>query len=52
MLSLKNVNAIAHYTDWIIARSRRSACVERFYGIWYDLRLVPRMTKSNLYSQN
>ncbi len=51
MLSLKNVNAIAHYTDWIIAHVHVGALAWNgfmAFGIIYWL--IPRMTKSTLYS--
>ncbi|MEZ0131326.1 cbb3-type cytochrome c oxidase subunit I, partial [Flavobacterium sp. LBUM151] len=51
MLSLKNVNAIAHYTDWIIAHVHVGALAWNgfmSFGIIYWL--VPRMTKSKLFS--
>lgn len=51
MLSLKNVNAIAHYTDWIIAHVHVGALAWNgflTFGMIYWL--IPRMTKSKLYS--
>lgn len=51
MLSLKNVNAIAHFTDWIIAHVHVGALAWNgfmAFGIIYWL--VPRMTKGALYS--
>jgi cytochrome c oxidase cbb3-type subunit I/II len=46
---LENVNAIAHYTDWIIAHVHVGALAwNGFMALIYWL--VPRMTKSNLYS--
>jgi cytochrome c oxidase cbb3-type subunit I/II len=51
MLSLKNVNAIAHYTDWIIAHVHVGALAWNgfmAFGIIYWL--IPRMAKSTLYS--
>ena len=51
MLSLKNVNAIAHYTDWIIAHVHVGALAWNgfmAFGIIYWL--VPRMAKTTLYS--
>jgi cytochrome c oxidase cbb3-type subunit I/II len=36
MLSLKNVNAIAHYTDWIIAHVHVGALAWNGW-LWYDL---------------
>ena len=52
MLSLKNVNAIAHYTDWIIAHVHVGALAWNgfmSFGIIYWL--IPRMTKSTLFSK-
>lgn len=52
MLSLKNVNAIAHFTDWIIAHVHVGALAWNgfmTFGIIYWL--LPRLTKSSLYSQ-
>jgi len=52
MLSLKNVNAIAHFTDWIIAHVHVGALAWNgfmSFGIIYWL--IPRMTKSKLYSE-
>ncbi|WP_299390342.1 cytochrome-c oxidase, cbb3-type subunit I [uncultured Gelidibacter sp.] len=51
MLSLKNVNAIAHYTDWIIAHVHVGALAWNgflTFGMIYWL--IPRMTKSKLHS--
>ncbi|TRX25517.1 cytochrome-c oxidase, cbb3-type subunit I [Flavobacterium franklandianum] len=51
MLSLKNVNAIAHFTDWIIAHVHVGALAWNgfmAFGIIYWL--IPRMTKTALYS--
>jgi cytochrome c oxidase cbb3-type subunit I/II len=51
MLSLKNVNAIAHYTDWIIAHVHVGALAWNgfmSFGIIYWL--IPRMTKTTLFS--
>lgn len=51
MLSLKNVNAIAHFTDWIIAHVHVGALAWNgfmtFGMIYY---LVPKMWKTTLYS--
>jgi len=51
MLSLKNVNAIAHYTDWIIAHVHVGALAWNgfltFGMIYY---LVPKLFKTKLYS--
>ena len=52
MLSLKNVNAIAHYTDWIIAHVHVGALAWNgflIFGMIYWL--IPRLTKSKLYSE-
>ena len=50
-LSLKNVNAIAHFTDWIIAHVHVGALAWNgfltFGMIYY---LVPRLFKTKLYS--
>lgn len=51
MLSLKNVNAIAHFTDWIIAHVHVGALAWNgflTFGMIYWL--IPRMTNSKLYS--
>ena len=51
MLSLKNVNAIAHFTDWIVAHVHVGALAWNgfmTFGMIYWL--VPRMTKTKLYS--
>ncbi|PKQ46394.1 cytochrome-c oxidase, cbb3-type subunit I [Confluentibacter flavum] len=50
-LSLKNVNAIAHYTDWIIAHVHVGALAWNgflTFGMIYWL--VPRLFKTKLYS--
>jgi len=52
MLSLKNVNAIAHFTDWIIAHVHVGALAWNgflIFGMIYWL--LPRMTKTSLYSE-
>ena len=52
MLSLKNVNAIAHYTDWIIAHVHVGALAWNgflTFGMIYWL--IPRMTKTELFSK-
>lgn len=52
MLSLKNVNAIAHYTDWIISHVHVGALGWNgflTFGILYWL--VPRMWNTALYSR-
>ncbi|RRJ88969.1 cytochrome-c oxidase, cbb3-type subunit I [Flavobacterium macacae] len=51
MLSLKNVNAIAHFTDWIVAHVHVGALAWNgfmTFGMIYWL--IPRMTKTSLYS--
>lgn len=51
MLSLKNVNAIAHFTDWIIAHVHVGALAWNgfmTFGMLYWL--VPRLYKTKLYS--
>jgi cytochrome c oxidase cbb3-type subunit I/II len=52
MLSLKNVSAIAHYTDWIIAHVHVGALGWNgflTFGILYYL--IPKMFRTKLYSQ-
>ena len=52
-LSLKNVNAIAHFTDWIIAHVHVGALAWNgflTFGMIYWL--VPRMFKTKLFSTN
>lgn len=52
MLSLKNVNAIAHFTDWIIAHVHVGALAWNgfmCFGIMYWV--IPRMTKTELFSK-
>jgi len=52
MLSLKNVNAIAHFTDWIVAHVHVGALAWNgfmSFGIIYWL--MPRLTKSKLFSE-
>ncbi|MFC4816737.1 cytochrome-c oxidase, cbb3-type subunit I [Flavobacterium sp. GCM10023249] len=52
MLSLKNVNAIAHFTDWIVAHVHVGALAWNgfmTFGIVYWL--LPRLTKGEIYSQ-
>lgn len=52
MLSLKNVNAIAHYTDWIISHVHVGALGWNgflTFGILYWL--IPRLFNTNLYSK-
>lgn len=51
LLSLKNVNAIAHYSDWIIAHVHVGALAWNgflTFGMLYWM--VPRLFKTNLYS--
>ncbi|OYU81823.1 MAG: cytochrome C oxidase Cbb3 [Flavobacterium sp. BFFFF1] len=51
MLSLKNVNAIAHFTDWIIAHVHVGAMAwNGFMAFGMIYWLIPRMTKGKLYS--
>lgn len=52
MLSLKNVNAISHFTDWTIAHVHVGALGWNgfmIFGILYYL--IPRMYKTTLYSK-
>lgn len=52
MLSLKNVNAIAHFTDWIVAHVHVGALGWNgflTFGMLYWL--IPRIFKTNLYSK-
>lgn len=52
MLSLKNVNAIAHFTDWIVAHVHVGALGWNgflTFGILYWL--IPRMFRTELYSK-
>lgn len=52
MLSLKNVNAIAHFTDWIIAHVHVGALGWNgflTFGILYWL--IPKMFRTDLYSR-
>src|SRR5690554_4293273 len=51
MLSLKNVNAIAHYTDWIVAHVHVGALAWNGFMVFAIVYwLFPRMTKTELYS--
>jgi cytochrome c oxidase cbb3-type subunit I/II len=53
MLSLKNVNAISHFTDWTIAHVHVGALGWNgfmIFGLLYFL--VPRMWKTQLYSKS
>lgn len=52
MLALKNVNAIAHYTDWIISHVHMGALGWNgflTFGILYWL--IPKLFNTNLYSK-
>lgn len=52
LLSLKNVNAIGHFTDWIIAHVHVGALAWNgflIFGMTYWL--IPRMAKTTLYSE-
>lgn len=52
MLSFKNVNAIAHFTDWIVAHVHVGALAWNgfmTFGMIYWI--IPRITKTELYSQ-
>lgn len=52
MLSLKNVNAIAHFSDWVIAHVHVGALAWNgflTFGMLYWL--IPRMFKTKLYSK-
>ena len=51
MLSLKNVNAIAHYTDWIVAHVHVGALAwNGFMTFALIYWLIPRLTKTQLWS--
>ncbi|HLV13994.1 MAG TPA: cytochrome-c oxidase, cbb3-type subunit I [Xanthomarina sp.] len=51
MLSLKNVNAIGHFTDWIIAHVHVGALAwNGFLAFGMIYWLAPRLVKSKLYS--
>jgi len=51
MLSLKNVNAIAHYTDWIVAHVHVGTLGwNGFMAFGMTYWLIPRMTKTKLFS--
>jgi len=53
MLSLKNVNAIAHYTDWIIAHVHVGALAWNGFMVFaIAYWLLPRMAKTELYSKS
>ncbi|MGV1011718.1 MAG: cytochrome-c oxidase, cbb3-type subunit I [Flavobacterium sp.] len=52
MLSLKNVNAIAHFTDWIVAHVHVGTLAWNgfmMFGMIYWL--IPRLTKTTIYSK-
>ena len=52
MLALKNVNAIAHFTDWIIAHVHMGTLAWNgflTFGILYWL--IPKLFRTNLYSK-
>lgn len=52
MLSLKNVNAIAHFTDWVVAHVHVGALAWNgfmTFGMVYWI--IPRITKTKLFSQ-
>lgn len=52
MLSLKNVNAIAHFTDWIIAHVHVGALAwNGFLSFGMIYWIIPRITKTSLFSQ-
>ncbi|WP_420570873.1 cytochrome-c oxidase, cbb3-type subunit I [Kordia sp.] len=52
MLSLKNVNAIAHFTDWIIAHVHVGALAwNGFLAFGMIYWLVPKLFKTKLYSR-
>ena len=52
MLSLKNVNAIAHYTDWIVAHVHVGALAWNGFMVFAIVYwLLPRMAKTELYSK-
>ncbi|GAA3786414.1 cytochrome-c oxidase, cbb3-type subunit I [Corallibacter vietnamensis] len=52
MLSLKNVNAIAHFTDWVIAHVHVGALAwNGFLAFGMIYWLIPRLFKTELYSK-
>jgi cytochrome c oxidase cbb3-type subunit I/II len=52
MLALKNVNAIGHYTDWIVGHVHIGALAwNGFMAFGMIYWLLPRMWKTELYSQ-
>lgn len=51
MLSLKNVNAIAHFTDWIVAHVHVGALAWNGFMVFAILYwMIPRIYKTNLWS--
>jgi cytochrome c oxidase cbb3-type subunit I/II len=51
MLSLKNVNAIAHFTDWIVAHVHVGTLAwNGFMAFGMVYWLIPRLTKTKLFS--
>ena len=51
LLSLKNINAIAHFTDWVVAHVHVGALAwNGFLTFAVAYWLIPRMTKTKLYS--
>jgi cytochrome c oxidase cbb3-type subunit I/II len=53
MLSLKNVNAIAHFTDWVVAHVHVGALAwNGFMSFALMYWLIPRLTKTQLYSKS
>ena len=51
MLSLRNINAWAHFTDWIVAHVRGCTRLERLRHR-YPVLACSRMWKTNLYSKS
>lgn len=52
MLSLKNVNAVAHFTDWVIAHVHVGALAwNGFFTFGMLYWLIPRMFKTKLFSK-
>ncbi len=53
MLSLKNVNAIAHFSDWVIAHVHVGALAwNGFFTFGMVYWLVPKITKTSLWSKS
>ena len=51
MLSLKNINAIAHFSDWVIAHVHVGALAWNGFMIFaVAYWLIPKLTRSSLYS--